>query len=899
MESSVLDVPNKSRENSTSASTAAVEAAAVGVAALEREIERMKIESRFRQIAYDQLAAKHQTLVLRSANMCSQSTVTDCIDQVAQGTNTDVDYEREMSKLTTKISSFQFLQEVDRNLMESMRRDHTTQQSDFLAAKASLETRLQDVTLDLQTAEAGRSTTLQQVHDLSTALASSQSSKAALQNGLEQLEGECRQATHSYAAYLRQQEVNAVEFNMTERLLKEERNDLERNYHEMKQQHQSAITNIRDMEHLTLRLQGDLTRVTVELEAQQKAMSLAQSDSSALQAKCVAMSAAYDAVSAKLAATQNELTAQSQLMTQMHQTHNADSDMVATLTRQLRELQDAKDLMQAVHERHTQACDDVTRALQAKCVAMATANDAVSETLTATQGELTRQLQVVAQMKVQHTADSDLVVASQRLLKDTKDRMDAAQARQVQAWDVERGCLKERVAILEDSIEGLRLTNDAWQVKYQAMHCRVGDMTSQLEALQLQCADALSTSDDTNAKCARDMDHLARTNVDLHDALVALTAQHEANCNHYDLAVERIEALEVAGAQTTVKLNLAACHREMLVQTLIKLDDQWTQALALASQNAQTEGAAAVAAKEKQCAELRDQIVSMDAMLHSSTELNDALARKCDDLEAQCRVADAFKDSCHELLARCDSQDAWFDAVDRVQLPPTPTLNEPVLSPTMETQPTDDIFHGSHEVVAEIAPMEMIEKQDDGRIVAVVVGAYRVQAGLVSAQEDGWSLPMLQWEVCLKDITCIETKYMLVIVTTTAQMALKAAGMSTGLVVEFCVDGTFVIPIYDDAIVHGTVPAALLASLDRCDPMYMDTFCGSVVLTGAMAKLPGLKRRLVKEVVLARPELLGQLFVDVPDASDMQPYWGACTYAKYAADDEWTQQERSHATTIL
>ncbi|RLO12392.1 hypothetical protein DYB28_012207, partial [Aphanomyces astaci] len=97
----------------------------------------------------------------------------------------------------------------------------------------------------------------------------------------------------------------------------------------------------------------------------------------------------------------------------------------------------------------------------------------------------------------------------------------------------------------------------------------------------------------------------------------------------------------------------------------------------------------------------------------------------------------------------------------------------------------------------------------------------------------------------------------------------------------------------------GTVPAALLASLDRCDPMYMDTFCGSVVLTGAMAKLPGLKRRLVKEVVLARPELLGQLFVGVPDASDMQPYWGACTYAKYAADDEWTQQERSHATTIL
>ncbi|KAF0771566.1 hypothetical protein AaE_002430, partial [Aphanomyces astaci] len=47
---------------------------------------------------------------------------------------------------------------------------------------------------------------------------------------------------------------------------------------------------------------------------------------------------------------------------------------------------------------------------------------------------------------------------------------------------------------------------------------------------------------------------------------------------------------------------------------------------------------------------------------------------------------------------------------------------------------------------------------------------------------------------------------------------------------------------------YGTVPAALLASLDRCDPMYMDTFCGSVVLTGAMAKLPGLKRRLVKEV---------------------------------------------------
>ncbi|ETW09130.1 hypothetical protein H310_01572 [Aphanomyces invadans] len=230
--------------------------------------------------------------------------------------------------------------------------------------------------------------------------------------------------------------------------------------------------------------------------------------------------------------------------------------------------------------------------------------------------------------------------------------------------------------------------------------------------------------------------------------------------------------------------------------------------------------------------------------------------------------------------------------------------------------------------------------------------------------------------------------------TTTAEMALRNAGLTTGVVVDIGVDGTFVVPIYDSTIMtHAVVqvhvggrhvlehtaalfrvsspqfaalapdmqmqlvlailqskghvgygPAkpgggqhdehppiafeiqkevgaswilaadtelflgpevlfhpslhlhgstweglhdALLRSVDLCDPIVRDELLGGVVLSGRVSKLPGLKRRLVKEVVVSRHELLGKIHVHTPDHAEYQAYWGACTLAKYASDDQW------------
>ncbi|KAF0744206.1 hypothetical protein AaE_008491, partial [Aphanomyces astaci] len=85
----------------------------------------------------------------------------------------------------------------------------------------------------------------------------------------------------------------------------------------------------------------------------------------------------------------------------------------------------------------------------------------------------------------------------------------------------------------------------------------------------------------------------------------------------------------------------------------------------------------------------------------------------------------------------------------------------------------------------------------------------------------------------------------------------------------------------------GGLHDALLRSVDLCDPIVQDELLGAVVLSGRVSKLPGLKRRLVKEVVVSRHELLGKVHAFVPDHIEYQSYWGACTLAQYASDDQW------------
>ncbi|CAK4674297.1 hypothetical protein LEN26_007721 [Aphanomyces euteiches] len=86
----------------------------------------------------------------------------------------------------------------------------------------------------------------------------------------------------------------------------------------------------------------------------------------------------------------------------------------------------------------------------------------------------------------------------------------------------------------------------------------------------------------------------------------------------------------------------------------------------------------------------------------------------------------------------------------------------------------------------------------------------------------------------------------------------------------------------------GNLPDAILRSIDLCDPCVRDELFGAIVLAGRVAKLPGLKRRLMKELVVARHDLLGKLHIEAPEHVEYFAYWGACTMARFASDDQWT-----------
>ncbi|RHY21028.1 hypothetical protein DYB32_009914 [Aphanomyces invadans] len=185
--------------------------------------------------------------------------------------------------------------------------------------------------------------------------------------------------------------------------------------------------------------------------------------------------------------------------------------------------------------------------------------------------------------------------------------------------------------------------------------------------------------------------------------------------------------------------------------------------------------------------------------------------------------------------------------------------------------------------------------------IVVQAGTSHVLAGIVDDDMDaGLILPALDFSVVavVKPLWSLKDKSKLtsmllqdfgvaaLMLTTTAEMALRNAGLTTGVVVDIGVDGTFVVPIYDSTIVT-TARLDHTHTVDLCDPIVRDELLGGVVLSGRVSKLPGLKRRLVKEVVVSRHELLGKIHVHTPDHAEYQAYWGACTLAKYASDDQW------------
>ncbi|EQC31432.1 hypothetical protein SDRG_11031 [Saprolegnia diclina VS20] len=75
---------------------------------------------------------------------------------------------------------------------------------------------------------------------------------------------------------------------------------------------------------------------------------------------------------------------------------------------------------------------------------------------------------------------------------------------------------------------------------------------------------------------------------------------------------------------------------------------------------------------------------------------------------------------------------------------------------------------------------------------------------------------------------------------------------------------------------------ALICAIDRCNPVVRADLAASIVLTGSLTSLPGFKRRLTRELILLRHDLLGQLHLH-----DGNGYRGACTLARFAHDDVW------------
>ncbi|RHY15551.1 hypothetical protein DYB32_010747 [Aphanomyces invadans] len=599
--------------------------------------------------------------------MSSQGTTTDGTGHAAQGTNTDVDFEQEQSKLTTKIASLQLLQEVDRDRIESMRRDHSVQLADIRAAKIHVDEQLNDVQQELHMSQLERNDAQQQVRDLMAALASSQAAHAALIHDLAQLEAQSRDAKHSHAMSQRQQEIKDIAAKVTEQRLVEEKTSLERQCNNLTLQHESSIETIQALERAMSTLQVEVAARTNDLETQRHAATQAQNEITALQAKCVSVTMAYDAASDKLTALRNDMEKQARVMAHMQDTHSADKATAAALLTQLHDVQTAKSALEAAWEK------------------------------------------------------------------------------QCQAWDAERTCAKHRVGELEDTIKRLEMANTAWKAKHNATLCHVDVMTSQMEALQTPCTDALAASDET--KSARDVEQLWRTNAELHDALVALTAQYETKCLQYDLAVKQVEYIKARDMEITLKLKMTGCHRQMLARALEQSSNQSMEATRL-----KDELIAMDAAKNAQLAELSARIHSMEDKVQNTTALNNELAQKCDVVEAPCRVADTVKESCNELLGKCDGHDAWCDDIDRVV--PALSFNEPTQLSKDLLRP-QDIGHADISEDSASGALNTLH----GAILAVVVGANRVQAGLMSDQEDGWSLPTLQWKVrSLARVSIVHTR---------------------------------------------------------------------------------------------------------------------------------------------
>ncbi|KAF0711798.1 Aste57867_5056 [Aphanomyces stellatus] len=951
------------------------------------ELERLKIENRFRKVAYDELAAKYTSLCdrlrMQASRQVASGTNTELSAVQNQGTNTDVDYERELAKLQTKLASCALIQDVDRDTIAAL----GCEKGSWLAERSALERQVADVGVQRDALD-------DTVHALKAELAAAHkalddraATAAALHETVTTWQAKHASTTLQLTELRREHAAVVVEGQSWRAKMEA---DAATATQVARTQVDGAMQALRDelVAERTGRGASDAESAKAiadwrrQCDAQRGVIQTLQGEKEALEASCKDLHAKYHATCQRMGAMDAEIDRRKAALGDLHEKYESDRELVAALAH---ELTSARAMRDATAKEYT-----------AVCVAM-----------------------------------------------QEKTQVDAKR-------DIELDCARERVAILEETIEAMDKSKREVEVEADALRAQVAHLKAECGAKQEKVMLARRASDDLEAAWASQAIELDQ-----------LRAQ-------YDTAVAQNAELQTAVAKQTKALADADRQMESLTLAHLEMDMSLQRQTQIAQARTEALGAAR-REREIEAEEHEERAAALETELDVVREANDAMEARCAALEGQLMdvnqepsqgVATPLAGS-RELKSQRREDGSGTKHVSWKQVgglivadiaPPTEEFAESAMA-------VPDQRSGADETLT---------------MVAVVIRADEIQAGVVANDEDGWAMPTLQlhrpwlssstrltatqdgeegdstrmlsstsdasmWTTIWRELHIDDPRTCRVVVvmhpresssqddhvkicrllveehqvaglllTTTAQMVLRASGRATGVVVEFGPRTTLIVPIFDNLVVAHAVlqldvgsqtlvdhtlawlrrtslafsalamatqtkialdivnthvvvrydgsdrqsidddpqivsilvhdpttlpftldvdvaavslgtellfhpregpplqttlcltgldetasllPAALLQCLDRCDSTYLDAFCSAVVLAGdaSVAGLTGLKRRVVKDVVVARPELFGQLRVDVAPkhALPFQSYWGACTHAKYAADDLW------------